>query len=144
MVLRSREIRLKRRPVGAPVPDDFQQGEADVPAPGPGEVQVRNAWMSVDPYMRGRMSDRPSYVPPFELGKAMQGGAVGEVVASAADGFGPGDLEGHYRELAKRIPIGRVAHAAEFGDLVAFLVSDRASYITGTAINFDGGMAAVV
>ena len=55
-----------------------------------------------------------------------------------------GDLESHYRELAKRIPIGRVAHAAEFGDLVAFLVSDRASYITGTAINFDGGMAAVV
>ncbi len=55
-----------------------------------------------------------------------------------------GDLESHYRELAKRIPIGRVAHAAEFGDLVAFLVSDRAAYITGTAINFDGGMAAVV
>ena len=55
-----------------------------------------------------------------------------------------GDLESHYRELAKRIPIGRIAHAAEFGDLVAFLVSDRAAYITGTAINFDGGMAAVV
>jgi 3-oxoacyl-[acyl-carrier protein] reductase len=55
-----------------------------------------------------------------------------------------GDLEGHYKELAKRIPVGRVAHAAEFGDLVAFLVSDRASYITGTAINFDGGMSAVV
>jgi NAD(P)-dependent dehydrogenase (short-subunit alcohol dehydrogenase family) len=55
-----------------------------------------------------------------------------------------GDLEAHYRELAKRIPVGRVAHAAEFADLVAFLVSDRASYITGTAINFDGGMAAVV
>jgi len=55
-----------------------------------------------------------------------------------------GDLEGHYTELAKRIPVGRVAHAAEFGDLVAFLVSDRASYITGTAINFDGGMSAVV
>jgi NAD(P)-dependent dehydrogenase (short-subunit alcohol dehydrogenase family) len=55
-----------------------------------------------------------------------------------------GDLEGHYRELAKRIPLGRVAHASEFGDLVAFLVSDRAAYITGTAINFDGGMAATV
>src|SRR5258705_8466621 len=55
-----------------------------------------------------------------------------------------GDLEGHYRELAKRIPLGRVAHASEFGDLVAFLVSDRAAYITGTAINFDGGMAAPV
>jgi NADPH-dependent curcumin reductase CurA len=55
-------------------------------------VQVKNLWMSVDPYMRGRMSDRPSYVPPFALGEPMQGGAVGEVVASKADGFLPGDL----------------------------------------------------
>jgi NAD(P)-dependent dehydrogenase (short-subunit alcohol dehydrogenase family) len=55
-----------------------------------------------------------------------------------------GDLEAHYAALAKRVPLGRVAHAREFGDLVAFLVSERASYITGTAINFDGGMSAVV
>jgi len=55
-----------------------------------------------------------------------------------------GDLEAHYAGLAKRVPLGRVAHAREFGDLVAFLVSERASYITGTAINFDGGMSAVV
>jgi NAD(P)-dependent dehydrogenase (short-subunit alcohol dehydrogenase family) len=55
-----------------------------------------------------------------------------------------GDVEGLYRELARRVPLGRVADAAEFGDLVAFLVSARAAYITGTAINFDGGMASVV
>src|SRR5262249_11787677 len=53
-----------------------------------------------------------------------------------------GDLEDHYRELAKRVPLGRAADASEFADLVAFLVSDRAAYITGTAINFDGGMGA--
>lgn len=55
-----------------------------------------------------------------------------------------GDVEAHYRELAKRVPVGRVAEASEFGDLVAFLASERASYITGTAINFDGGMGFTV
>jgi NAD(P)-dependent dehydrogenase (short-subunit alcohol dehydrogenase family) len=55
-----------------------------------------------------------------------------------------GDLEGHYRELAKRVPVGRVAEASEFADLVAFLASERAGYITGTAINFDGGMSFTV
>lgn len=55
-----------------------------------------------------------------------------------------GDLDAFYGELAKRVPVGRVAEAAEFGDLVAFLVSARAGYITGTAINFDGGMSFVV
>ena len=55
-----------------------------------------------------------------------------------------GNIEAHYAELAKRVPLKRVAHAREFGDLVAFLVSERASYITGASINFDGGMSAVV
>ncbi len=55
-----------------------------------------------------------------------------------------GDLEAHYRELAKRIPVGRIAEASEFADLVAFLASERAAYITGVAINFDGGMSPVV
>jgi NAD(P)-dependent dehydrogenase (short-subunit alcohol dehydrogenase family) len=55
-----------------------------------------------------------------------------------------GDVEAHYRDLAKRVPVGRVAEASEFADLVAFLASERASYITGTAINFDGGMSVVV
>lgn len=55
-----------------------------------------------------------------------------------------GDLDAHWRELAKRIPLGRIAEAEEFGDLVAFLVSERAAYITGSAVNFDGGMGATV
>jgi 3-oxoacyl-[acyl-carrier protein] reductase len=55
-----------------------------------------------------------------------------------------GDLEGYYREAAKRVPVGRVGEAEEFADLVAFLASERAGYITGTAINFDGGMSSVV
>ena len=55
-----------------------------------------------------------------------------------------GDVDAYYREVAKRVPLGRVGEAAEFADLVAFLVSARAAYITGTAINFDGGMASVV
>ena len=55
-----------------------------------------------------------------------------------------GDLDAHYRELAKRVPVGRVAEASEFADLVAFLASERAAYITGTAINFDGGMSSSV
>jgi hypothetical protein len=91
MTLRSREIRLKSRPAGLPTAEAFELAETEVPAPADGEVQVRNRWLSVDPYMRSRMIDRPSYVPPFQLGKALDGGAVGEVVASNAAGFAPGD-----------------------------------------------------
>jgi NADPH-dependent curcumin reductase CurA len=87
----SREIRLKSRPEGAPAAENFELAEADVPSPAPGEVLVKNRWMSVDPYMRSRMIDRPSYVPPFKLGQALEGGAIGEVVASADPGFTPGD-----------------------------------------------------
>src|SRR5687767_86817 len=82
----SREIQLAARPVGEPAPDDFTLAEVDVPdEPGEGEVIVRNTWMSVDPYMRGRMNDRKSYVPPFRIGAPLEGGAVGEVVASRSD-----------------------------------------------------------
>lgn len=89
---KSREIRLERRPVGTPVAEDFSTATVEVPAPGPGEVQVRNLWMTVDPAMRGRMSESKSYVPPFELGQAMEGPAVGEVIASNDPAFVPGDL----------------------------------------------------
>lgn len=88
----SREIRLVSRPAGTPEAANFELATVDVAAPGAGEVLVRNTWMSVDPYMRGRMTDRASYVPPFKLGEALQGGALGEVVASGAEGFAPGDL----------------------------------------------------
>ena len=63
-----------------------------VPDPAPGEVQVKNIWMTVDPYMRGRMVDRASYVPPFQLGEPLQGGAIGEVAASNDSRLKPGDL----------------------------------------------------
>lgn len=88
----AREIRLKSRPVGLPGPENFELVTVELPAPGPGAVLVRNLWMSVDPYMRGRMYDRPSYAPPFQLGEALQGGAVGEVVESNDPGLQPGDL----------------------------------------------------
>ncbi|MCB2064307.1 MAG: NADP-dependent oxidoreductase [Novosphingobium sp.] len=88
----SREVQLKRRPVGSPVPEDFAIAERDVPAPGPGEVQVRNLFMAVDPAMRGRMDDAKSYVPPFELDAAMEGPAIGQVVASGDDTFAPGAM----------------------------------------------------
>ncbi|MEV6523796.1 NADP-dependent oxidoreductase [Longispora sp. NPDC051575] len=78
----SREIHLVSRPVGEPKPSDFALVTAEVPEPGPGQVVVRNTFMSVDPYMRGRMNDVKSYVPPFALDAVMDGGAVGEVVAS--------------------------------------------------------------
>jgi NADPH-dependent curcumin reductase CurA len=77
--LRAREVRLKSRPVGLPTPENFEVAEVELKEPGQGEVLVRNLWMSVDPYMRGRMYDRPSYVPPFNLGEAIQGGAIGRV-----------------------------------------------------------------
>ena len=77
--METREIRLARRPHGEPVDEDFELAARELGDPARGSVLVRNRYMSVDPYMRGRMNDRKSYVPPFELGKALQGGAVGEV-----------------------------------------------------------------
>ncbi|MFC9468845.1 NADP-dependent oxidoreductase [Streptomyces coelicoflavus] len=92
----NREWHLVTRPVGWPKPEDFALVEAQVPTPGEGQVLVRNLYVSVDPYMRGRMSAAKSYAAPYELGKVMQGGAVGEVVASRAEGFAVGDHVLHF------------------------------------------------
>lgn len=78
---KNREIRLKKRPLGMPHPGDFELVETAIPAPQPGEVLVRNVYMSVDPYMRGRMIDRDSYMPRFQLNQPLSGGAVGQVAA---------------------------------------------------------------
>ncbi len=86
----SREIRLASRPEGEPVPEDFELAEVPVPEPGEGEILVRNEYLSVDPYMRGRMRDVKSYMPPFEVGEVMTGGAVGQVVASNGGKFEEG------------------------------------------------------
>ena len=90
--MRSREWRLVRRPEGVPSDDCFELAEVELPEPAAGEVTVRNRFLSVDPYMRGRMRDVESYSPPYERGVVMHGASVGEVVASEAEGFSAGDL----------------------------------------------------
>ncbi|WP_158842583.1 NADP-dependent oxidoreductase [Saccharothrix deserti] len=92
----AREIRLASRPEGFPTVENFELAEAPVPTIGDGQLLVRNLVMSVDPYMRGRMNEGKSYVAPFEIGKALDGGAVGEVVASNAPGFEVGDTVLHF------------------------------------------------
>src|SRR4051794_19314956 len=91
----AREIHLAARPQGWPTPADFRTVDTELPEPGPGEVLVRNTFLSVDPYMRGRMNDVKSYVPPFALGEVMDGGAVGEVVASGSEALEVGDTVLH-------------------------------------------------
>ncbi len=90
-MIASREIRLKKRPMGIPTNDNFELVEVQVPDPNDGEFLVRNIWMSVDPYMRGRMTERKSYVPPFELGKPLDGACIGKVVESKNNQFAVGD-----------------------------------------------------
>ncbi|MGC8550637.1 MAG: NADP-dependent oxidoreductase [Acidobacteriaceae bacterium] len=82
MPTQSKEIRLASRPQGEPTLDNFSFATVELPDPGPGEVLVRNLCMSVDPYMRGRMNDAKSYVPPFQVGKPLEGSAVGKVILS--------------------------------------------------------------
>ncbi|MET7637977.1 NADP-dependent oxidoreductase [Streptomyces sp. NPDC005438] len=99
----SRAWHLTARPEGWPTPDDFALRTEPVNPPQAGQVLVRNLHLSVDPYMRGRMNDVKSYVPPFELDRPMQGGAVGEVLASEDDSLAPGDHVLHmagWREYA--------------------------------------------
>ena len=88
----NQQIHLVSRPQGAPTAANFRIVDAAMPTPADGEVTVRALYLSVDPYMRGRMSDRPSYVPPFELGQTMGGAVVGQVVESKFDGLQPGDI----------------------------------------------------
>ncbi|KAD3720661.1 zinc-binding dehydrogenase [Arthrobacter yangruifuii] len=87
----SREIQLASRPEGWPTEENFRLAEAAVPELQEGQILVRNLYMSVDPYMRGRMNDVKSYVPPFTLDAPLEGGAVGEVVESRSESHKPGD-----------------------------------------------------
>ncbi len=111
---KSREIRLKSRPVGQPTQANFELAEVEIGDPGPGQVLVRNAYMTVDPYMRGRMMDRQSYVPPFQIGEALTGGAVGQVVAAGAGAnFKVGDHVMEHGRLARDVRLHRHGDDAE-------------------------------
>lgn len=107
---RSTEVRLRSRPIGLPSKSDFEIASIDVGTPATGEVIVKNVFMSVDPYMRGRMIDRKSYLAPFELGKPMLGSAVGIVFESNDPNYNKGEWVTSmlgWREFAR-------AAAAEF------------------------------
>jgi NADPH-dependent curcumin reductase CurA len=91
-VTMSREIRLASRPSGVPTAANFSRAQTELKSLQDQQVLVRNLFMSVDPYMRGRMNDRKSYVPPFEIGKVLEGGAVGEVIESHSKEFKMGDV----------------------------------------------------
>ena len=88
----SSEIRLASRPKGFPTPDNLSLVQTELAALEDQQVLVRNLFMSVDPYMRGRMNEGKSYIPPFEIGKPLEGGAVGEVIESRTKGFKAGDV----------------------------------------------------
>jgi len=87
-----RVYRLAKRPEGTPDRDTFDLSEEPVPEPGPGEALVRTLYLSVDPYMRGRMSAAESYAEPWDVGEPLRGGVVGEVVESNGAGFDAGDV----------------------------------------------------
>ena len=83
---------MSSRPSGVPTASNFTLAETTLEPLQDQQVLVRNLFISVDPYMRGRMNDRKSYVPPFEIGKVLEGGAVGEVIESRSDDFNVGDV----------------------------------------------------
>ena len=87
----NRRIVLASRPHGAPTPENFRLEEQALPTPAPGEVLLRAVYLSLDPYMRGRMSDGPSYAEPVALGAVMVGATVSRVVASKHEKFAEGD-----------------------------------------------------
>ncbi len=88
---RNRKFVLAQRPKGEPDENTLRLEDADLPAPGAGQMLLRNEYLSLDPYMRGRMSDAPSYAAPVEIGGVMVGGTVSEVLASNVEGFSRGD-----------------------------------------------------
>jgi NADPH-dependent curcumin reductase CurA len=117
----TRAWHLKSRPTGMPDMGNFELKELELPALEEGMVRVENRWLSVDPYMRGRMNDVKSYVPPFEVGAPLQGGAVGKVVESRAPGLEVGDTVFHmlgWREQS----VGKAEH---FNKVPAMGVEDH-------------------
>ncbi|WP_424535859.1 NADP-dependent oxidoreductase [Sphaerisporangium viridialbum] len=156
----TRAITLRSRPVGWPTKDDFELVELELPPLREGQILVRDLYMSVDPYMRGRMNEGESYVPPFELGEPLRGGAIGEVVETLAPEFRIGDIVLHdygWREHAvpdaseaRRItPLPGVPLSAYLGvlgmpGLTAYVgLLDIAAFKKGDAVFVSGAAGAV-
>ncbi|WP_016906629.1 NADP-dependent oxidoreductase [Streptomyces xiaopingdaonensis] len=154
-----RNWQLTARPKGWPEPDDFALREESVAEPEDGQILVRNLAFSVDPYMRGRMDDVKSYAAPFQLDRPMDGGAVGEVLASRAEGYAPGDHVVHglgWREYAT-LPAEHAGKiSAEAAPLTAYLgvlgmpgltayagLLEVASFQPGDAVFVSGAAGAV-
>lgn len=91
-IMKNRQIILASRPAGMPTLENFRIADAELPQPKDGDVLIRTLYLSVDPYMRGRMSDRKSYVPPFTLNEVITGSVVAEVIESRSSTFHPGDI----------------------------------------------------
>jgi NADPH-dependent curcumin reductase CurA len=89
---KNRQVVLASRPNGEPRPENFKMVETAVPEPGPGQMRLRTIYLSLDPYMRGRMSDAPSYARPVEVGEVMEGAAICTVVKSHLAPYGTGDI----------------------------------------------------
>ena len=118
----NKTIVLASRPQGWVKPEDFRLETAAMPSPGEGEVLVKNLWLSLDPYMRGRISDAKSYVPPVAIGGVMVGQTVGEVLESKHTGFKAGDkvltsLGWQTHGVAKGAELSKVSSAGETGEV---------------------------
>jgi NADPH-dependent curcumin reductase len=94
--MKNRRIVLAARPAGEPADTDFRLEETDIPSPGDGQVLLRTLYLSLDPYMRGRMNAGPSYAPPVQIGEVMEGATVSEVVESKSTQWRPGDVVRSY------------------------------------------------
>lgn len=110
MAERNRQILLQRRPVGVPKPTDFEATEGSVGVPGPGEVLLRNLYLSIDPAIRGWMSDAKSYLPPIAIGAPIRSGTLSQIVASNARGWPEGQIVqalAAWEELSV-VPVGQL------------------------------------
>lgn len=121
-----RRIVLASRPSGAPSRSNFRLESAAIPAPGPGEILVKTLYLSLDPYMRGRMDDGPSYAAPVAIGDVMEGGVVGAVIASRHPRFQPGDIAQTYH--------GWASHGVSAGDMARKIDPDAAPISTALGV----------
>ncbi|WP_309650712.1 NADP-dependent oxidoreductase [Nocardioides sp.] len=159
MATTTREIHLSTRPVGLPGPEHFDTASVDLPDLADGEVLVRNTVLSVDPYMRGRMNDVKSYVPPFQLGAPMDGGAIGVVEESRSDKLAVGDTVltmAGWREhavlpaaAARKLDVSQVPASAYLGvlgmpGLTAYVGLKRIAELREGDIVFISGAAGAV